>query len=261
MSLVLCVPVLILPVTTKRLQAHNDLASIIAPHTKNGDILIVSSKALATIEDCRIKLSELRPSEEAIAYAKKCRQDPAFTEAVLQETARLHGTVVGTCPWALLTAVKPDGMKRGRILCPNAGLDQSNVDNGYAIGWPKDAVMSATKLRDALEENGTRVAVIVTDSGCRPGRQGVTAFALTVAGMDPMLSQVGRSDLFGMKLKFTHEAVADQLATAGNAVMGNADQATPVAVIRDHGYAFSDFCGWVEGISSDDDLFSTILRT
>lgn len=81
------------------------------------------------------------------------------------------------------------------------------------------------------------------------------AFALVCDGIDPVKSEVGRKDLFGKPLRFTLEAVADQLATAANFVMGNADQSVPAAIIRDHGLALGNFSGWVDGIDPDEDLF------
>jgi len=251
------------------------------PHVQEGDVVIVSSKAAARVEGRIIDLQKITPSDEAKTLAKKCHQDPRFTETVMDETKRMNGQIAGTCPWALLTSLKPTGMKEGRILCPNAGLDQSNVEEGFAIGWPEDPVASTTRLRQKLIEftrkgtegtNGTdgaevrqknssvpSLAVILSDSCCKPGRRGVTAFALAASGIDPLLSQVGRSDLFGKKLKFTHEATVDQLAVAGNAVMGNADQATPAAIIREHGIPLSQFSGWVEGIDRKDDLFGELM--
>ena len=77
---------------------------------------------------------------------------------------------------------------------------------------------------------------------------GVTAFALVCVGLDPLLSQQGVEDLFGKPLRITTEAIADQLATAANFVMGNAGQSTPAAIIRAHGLRLSDFAGWVPGI-------------
>jgi len=278
---------LILPIKTARLTSGDDLSSILSEHVQDGDILVVSSKAVSMTEGHRWNLSTITPSEEATMLAAKARQDPSFTEAVLQETKRMHGSVVGTCPWALLTSLQPDGMRVGRILCPNAGLDQSNVEEGYAIGWPVDSVKSVAQLRMKLltqlndkklqtsphpnssPANGggakgrgqevKKIAIILSDSCCRPGRQGVSAFALTVSGLGPLQSEVGKTDLFGRTLKFTHEAIADQLAVAANAVMGNADQSIPAAIIRDHKYAFSDYEGWVEGIAPDEDLFRDVM--
>jgi coenzyme F420-0:L-glutamate ligase/coenzyme F420-1:gamma-L-glutamate ligase len=82
---------------------------------------------------------------------------------------------------------------------------------------------------------------------------------LTVSGFDPLISQIDTPDLFGTPLKMTHEATADQLATAANFLMGNADESTPAVVIRDHGLPLTDFHGWVPGIARKDDLFAGLL--
>ncbi|MDD5055207.1 MAG: coenzyme F420-0:L-glutamate ligase [Candidatus Peribacteraceae bacterium] len=283
---------LILPITTRRLKSGDDLAAILhaTGMIEAGDIVVISSKAVATVEGSSIDLRSKKPVNRAEELAKICHQNPLFTQAILDETERLNGDVIGTCPWTLLTSLKPKGMKSGRILCPNAGLDQSNVEKGYAIGWPVEPVESVRRLRKELETVGRipkkpgspknptnsryssvssessdasgsfRIAIILTDSCCHPTRAGVVAFALTCAGIDPVRSEAGNRDLFGRPLQFTTEAVADQLATAANAVMGNAAQATPAAIIRDHGIAFSDFCGWVEGIEEKDDLFEELFK-
>jgi coenzyme F420-0:L-glutamate ligase / coenzyme F420-1:gamma-L-glutamate ligase len=251
---------LIVPVVTARLKQGDDVVRILGENVQDGDIVVVSSKALAMVEGQERSLDAITVTDEAKMLAKKTNQDPRFSALVLEETKRMNGDVVGTCPWALLTSLRPDGMKTGRILCPNAGLDRSNVRDDCAIGWPVDSLASVRTFRDELQKQGKHIGVILSDSCCRPGRLGVVAFALTIAGLDPIASQVGKKDLFGHELRFTHEAVADQLATAGNAVMGNANQSIPAAIIRDHGYAFSDYSGWVEGIDAHEDLFRDILK-
>ena len=128
----------------------------------------------------------------------------------------MHGTVIGSCPKAMLCELKPDGLEEGTIFAVNAGLDTSNVEKGYAVGWPKDPVATVSKLRRDLEsETGKRIAVILTDSCCRPRRLGVTAFALTVCGIEPLLSQIGRKDIFGHELTMTHEAIAEDRKGGG----------------------------------------------
>ena len=184
-----------------------------------------------------------------------CHQDPRFTQAVLDETKRMNGVVAGTCPFALLTSLKPDGMETGRIFCPNAGLDQSNVESGFAIGWPRDPLKSIRKLQKSFSIFHFPFSIVLSDSCCRPSRLGVTAFALVCAGIDPLRSEIGKNDLFGKRMRVTNEAIADQLATAANAVMGNTNQCCPAAIVRDHGYPPSDFCGWVEGIEAEEDMF------
>jgi F420-0:gamma-glutamyl ligase len=289
---------LILPITTPRLKAGDDLAAILhaTGMIEAGDIVVVSSKAVATVEGAGMDLRSIKPRKKAEELAKTCHQDPHFTQAVLDETKRMNGDIVGTCPWALLTSLKPKGMKHGRILCPNAGLDLSNVVKGSAIGWPVNPVESVRKLKMKLERmtdmrtpklprepKGPRcfvtqhpgtsvpsvtlvpsvpshIALLLSDSCCHPTRLGVVAFALTCAGIDPIRSAVGERDLFGKQLQFTNEAVADQLATAANAVMGNAGQSTPAAIIRDHGLALTNYCGWLEGIEKNDDLFAGLFK-
>ncbi len=247
----------ILPIQTSLLQRSSDLAAEILKNItfEPGDILVISSKAVATVEDAAVSLANLAPSAEATKISRKCDQDPRFTEFVLRETKRMNGDVVGTSPHVLLTSLKPTGMNHGRILCPNAGADQSNTEKDYSIGWPLDPVRSAVSLRKKLG-----VPIIISDSCCVPGRLGVTAFALVCAGIDPFRSEIGTKDLFGKTMRMTQEAVADQLATAANAVMGNSAQCIPAAVIRNSGIPASGFSGWVEGIEPEEDLFRGILR-
>jgi len=277
---------LFLTIPTPVLQPGDDLAAVLRTHAalRDGDIVVLSSKAVATVEGAVIDLASMEPTAEAETWAKKTgSRGAAFIQAVLEETKRLHGRVVGACPGALLTEVKPEGLNHGTILTANAGLDESNVAKGFAVGWPKDPVASVSKLRKSLvhvlvssassvssvssslehpkqpSAPAKRIAIILTDSCCRPRRLGVTAFALAVAGLDPLVSQAGRKDLFGKELRITTEAVADQLATAANFVMGNAGQSVPAVIIRDHGLTLSDFAGWVPGIEPEEDLFRGVI--
>ncbi|MEI8230024.1 MAG: coenzyme F420-0:L-glutamate ligase [Candidatus Peregrinibacteria bacterium] len=248
----------ILPISTGLLNAGDNLAAILTQSFafQDNDILVISSKAIATIEGAAIDLTTLTVSDEAKTWAKECGKSPAFCQGVLEETKRLNGEIVSSCPLALLTELQPSGLSEGSLLVPNAGLDESNVAKGFAIGWPHDPLASGIRMKSAIEKSsGKNVAVITSDSNCRPRRIGVTAFALTSAGIDPLLSKIGMKDLFGKPMTMTVEAVADQLATAANSVMGNAGESIPAAVIRDHGYTLSDFAGWVPGIAKEEDLF------
>lgn len=85
--------------------------------------------------------------------------------------------------------------------------------------------------------------------------------ALTVAGFDPIISQVGKQDLFGHDMTMTSEAVADQLATAANYIMGNINQAIPAVVIRGHTLPMTQFSGWVPGMSAEEDMFQGMFRS
>ncbi len=248
----------IIPVTTSVLKKGDDVVKAMCESVsyKEGDIIVLSSKVIATVEGAALQLQSLQISEEATTLSKKYFLDAKFCQAVIEETKRMRGRILPSCQHALLTELRPAGFPQGVLLVPNAGLDQSNIDEGYAIGWPHNPVHSVQKIRkDLMNKTGKNIAVIMSDSCCHPGRLGVTAFALTVSGLDPFISLVGTADLFGKDLKITQEAVADQLAVAGNATMGNAHQSIPAAIIRDHGYALSAYEGWVPGIEPEEDLF------
>lgn len=262
----------ILLIRTPLLRAGDDLARILADHgdIRTGDIVVISSKAAATAEGASIDLSLMRPGAEAKRLAKESGRDAAFIQCVLNETKRLDGRVIGATTGAILTELQPVGFGEGVLLVPNAGLDQSNVEEGFAIGWPGDPVGSVRELREALRGGARRargmqgarsdIAVILSDSCCAAGRLGVTAFGLACAGIDPFLSLIGKPDAFGRTMHMTYEAVADQLATAANAVMGNSSQMTPAAIVRGHGYALSAFAGWVPGMAKEKDLFARTMQ-
>lgn len=274
---------LLLPIHIRLLQNGDDLASLLKEHTEfhTGDILVLSSKAVAAVEGAAIDLRQITPSKDAEKWSTTCGRSAAFCQAVLQEVERLHGEVVGTCPGALLTELRPTGLTEGTIFAANAGLDQSNVPDGFAMGWPREPVASVRRLRQTMQDIGPRTsdkgkespssrspksyfrsptfAVILSDSCCIPRRRGVLANALVVSGMDPLFSEIGHNDLFGKPLRITIEARADQLATAANILMGNAGQSVPAVIIRDHGLPLSNYEGWVPGIEPEEDLFQSIV--
>lgn len=255
----------LLPLHTGKLNYKANLVGALA-HAgtfEDGDIVAISSKVIAYTEGAAIDLSTLEVSAEAERWAQKLNRtnkNPAFRQAVLNETARMNGRVLNGCPFAMLCELEPESLDQGVILAVNAGLDMSNIDEGYAIGWPTDPVHSAKQLRSELQEyTGKTLGIIITDSCCHPRRWGVGAMALTVAGMDPLVDEVGRKDLWGDTLTMTKEAVADQLATAANYLMGNADQAVPGVIIRNSNLPLSEYAGWVPGIQPDEDIFQGLV--
>jgi coenzyme F420-0:L-glutamate ligase / coenzyme F420-1:gamma-L-glutamate ligase len=257
----------LIPVPTPLLSKGDDLVEpIIRAGLAHGDIVVVSSKAVATIEGRLIRLSTITPSTEAEEWSRRCGRSPAFRQAVLDEAERMNGRILPGCPEAMLTELKPTGLPSGVILVANAGLDESNAPEGFAVGWPADPVASVRRLCREIEKclppapapatgRGLGIGTILSDSTCRPRRFGVTAMALTVSGLDPLRSLVGTHDLYGKELQMTQEAIADQLATAANILMGNAAESIPAVIIRDHGIPLSDYEGWVPGIEPEEDLF------
>ena len=96
----------LLPLRTGLLRAGDDLAAALkrAGDLLPGDIVVVTSKAIATCDDDFVDLSAIGVSDAARSEAEKTGRSPEFCQAVLDETARMGGTVVGRCPGALLCA-------------------------------------------------------------------------------------------------------------------------------------------------------------
>ncbi len=197
---------------------------------RDGDIVVVSSKVVATA-DGRVKdLSRIRPSARARKIALKSGQPPEFVELILREADK----VLRVCRGAILT------IKDG-IICANAGADLSNVPAGKAVLMPANANRSAESLRQALATaEGVKVGIVISDSVVHPLRLGTVGQAIGTAGIEPVIDCRGKADIYGKPLRITFRAIADQLASAAEAVMGEAGERVPVAVIRDADVALVD---------------------
>ena len=121
---------------------------------------------------------------------------------------------------------------RHGFVCANAGVDLSNVDDGWAALLPIDGDRSARRIRDGLlARTGRSVGVIVSDTFGRPWRMGLTDVAIGVAGVAAVVDLRGTQDAAGRELHVTEVCVADELAGAAELVMGKAS-GVPVAVVR-----------------------------
>ena len=118
------------------------------------------------------------------------------------------------------------------FVCANAGIDLSNVEHGWAALLPVDADRSAKHVRDALRaREGVEVAVIVSDTFGRPWRRGLTDVAIGVSGVAAVVDLRETPDALGRVLHVTEVAVADEIASAAELVMGKATN-VPVAIVR-----------------------------
>ncbi len=117
-------------------------------------------------------------------------------------------------------------------VCANAGIDLSNVDDGYAALLPVDADRSARRIRDAVAaRDGVDVAVVVSDTFGRTWREGLVDVAIGVAGVAAVLDLRGKPDANERALRVTEIAVADEIASAAELVMGKATR-VPAAIVR-----------------------------
>jgi coenzyme F420-0:L-glutamate ligase/coenzyme F420-1:gamma-L-glutamate ligase len=114
----------------------------------------------------------------------------------------------------------------------NAGIDLSNTDDGTAVLLPKEPDRSARRFRAEIQRRcKVDVGVIVTDTFGRVWRVGVTDVAIGSAGIRPVLDLRGTTDALGRVLEVTEVAIADEIASAANLVLGKAE-ATPFAILR-----------------------------
>jgi F420-0:gamma-glutamyl ligase len=90
------------------------------------------------------------------------------------------------------------------------------------------------------KRTGKTIGVMVIDSRTQPLRLGNIGIALGVAGFRPVADDRGRRDLFGNVLRITRRAVADNLASACTAVIGESNESIPAALIRDAPAEFVD---------------------
>lgn len=191
---------------------------------EDGDIVVIAQKIVSKAEGQIVRLSSLIPSSFAIQLAKQCKKDPRTTELVLRQSKNIvkisNGVIISET-------------KHG-FICANAGVDQSNIMNSEetALLLPDDPDASAKKIMLMLKEKTNReIAVIITDSFGRPFRNGQTNVAIGIAGINPIMSYVGKKDMYGKKLKVTEIAVVDELASTAELVMGKS-KGIPIAVIR-----------------------------
>jgi coenzyme F420-0:L-glutamate ligase/coenzyme F420-1:gamma-L-glutamate ligase len=194
-----------------------------------GDVLAVAQKVVSKAEGRLLNLSSVEPSAQARELAVQSRKDPRLVQAILSESR----SVLRVRPGLLIVR------HRLGFVCANAGIDHSNVrgDWGEAEDWvlllPEDPDASARRLRQRFEQVlGQPVGVLVIDSHGRAWRVGTVGVAIGVSGVPAVLDLRGRSDLFGYRLQTTDVGLADELAGAASALMGQAGEGTPVIHMR-----------------------------
>lgn len=190
---------------------------------KENDVLVIASKVVAVTQGRIVDFSTINPSEKANKLAKKASIPPEFAEIILRES---NGQYIGVVPGAI-TTINEYG------LLANAGADQSNVEEGKAILLPKDIKESAKHIHEQiLLRKKTYVGVIIADSRTMPMRLGTVGCALGTYGFEPITDERGKKDLFHKTMHITTRAIADQLATAAELVMGETKERIPFAIIR-----------------------------
>lgn len=187
---------------------------------EDGDILVISESALATAEGRVVSLEEVTPGKLAIDLAAMYSKDSREMELILNESDE----IVGGIPGVVLT------LKDG-FLYPNAGIDHSNAPPGYVVLFPADPSRSASEIRRRIS-SGKRIGVVIGDSRTHPLRLGCVGVALACDGMEAVEDARGQKDLYGRELQITRKAVADNVVSAAQIVMGEGDEGIPAAIVR-----------------------------
>lgn len=212
---------------------------------QQGDVLVVTQKIISKAEGQLVKLDTIEPSDFARIAAETSRKDANYIEVVLRESRRIvrmdHGV--------LLTETHHG------FVCANSGIDESNVsgNEGEIMLLPTDSDRSAREIRARLQDLAGEgptfeIAIIVSDTWGRPWRNGQVNMAIGVAGIEPLADYRGQYDPYGYELHASVIAVADELASAAELVMGKIDR-VPVALIR--GYSYTPAEGTVQTLLRD----------
>lgn len=214
-------------------QPGDDLANLLLSALKqqsialqDGDTLVLAQKIISKAEGRIRNLAEISPSSEAITLAEETDKDPRLVQAILDESTEVVRKRRG------VLVVRH---KNGWVMA-QAGIDQSNVEgaeDGNLLLLPVDPDKSAQMLRDTLKERtGHDIAIVIADSFGRPFRNGTTGIAIGAAGLQSFMDIRGETDLYGRELKVSTIAYADEIASTGSLLMGQAAEGIPAVLIR-----------------------------
>jgi len=216
----------------KEIESSDDISKLIinSADLNDGDIIVIAQKIISKQEGRIIDLSSVTPSLLAEGISSQYDKDPRIIELILSESKR----IVRMKNQIIIVQTNHG------FICANAGVDESNVKNGYAILLPVNSDMSAKIIREKIKSNTDKnVAIIISDTFGRPFRMGQTNCAIGISGLSPLLDYAGTLDSFGKILRVTEIAVADELSAAAELVMGKALKC-PVTIIRDYSFNFKE---------------------
>lgn len=215
---------------------------------QDGDVVVISHIVVSRAEGNTVNLDDVEPSDFAKNFAQQFNKDPAVVEVVLRQSKR----IVRMSDGKLITE------SLHGFVCANSGVDKSNVPGERNVALlPKNPDLSAQRMRRKIRElTGKDVAVIISDTHGRPLRKGEINIAIGVAGISPIRDRRREKDLFGYVLRVKRTAIADELSSAAELVIGQANEGIPVAIIRGYSYPKSEKAKATELIRPrEEDLF------
>lgn len=201
----------IIAIKTHRIEASESLEKILDLYLtsiKEQDIIAITSKIISM---CQARII----SKKNISKEQLIKQE---ADAILQTTYN---------PYGIYLTIK------NNIIIPSAGIDESNGQDVYIL-YPKDIAKTANCIWNYLRRKYSikHLGIIITDSHTTPMRTGVTGICLGWCGFKPLYSYVGKPDLYNNPLKVTNINLLDALATSSVLIMGEGNEQTPLAIIR-----------------------------
>ncbi|MDD3454590.1 MAG: coenzyme F420-0:L-glutamate ligase [Methanobacteriales archaeon] len=133
--------------TIPLIKEGDDLATLIIEASKrehlkieDGDIIVIAETIVSKAEGNTINLKGIKPGSVAKRLAEQTGKDPRLVEAILRESKDIikvgHDFIISET-------------KHG-FICANAGIDESNVEEGMATPLPEDPDATAEKIRSSL---------------------------------------------------------------------------------------------------------------
>ncbi len=215
------------PIFRKESEFWEFLSETIDSVLQAGDILVIAHTPLSRIMNCIVNLEEVNPSEKAISLAETLNKDPKKIQVILDQSREIIKSERGI----LITENKSG------TICANAGIDESNAGKGNVVFVPENPDLVANQIYDWVKSNfNLDIPVIISDSVGRALRRHAVNIAIGVYGLNPVKNYVGTNDLFGYELKISQIAVADEIASAAQLMMGEADEGTPIIIVRGFDY-------------------------
>jgi coenzyme F420-0:L-glutamate ligase/coenzyme F420-1:gamma-L-glutamate ligase len=222
------------------IQPNEDLLQIILDIFKekniilnDKDIIVISEKIIATAQGRVVDLSRVKKvSDQAKELALKYKMDKRIVNLILKEASMILGGI----DTVLLAEVNG-------LLIANAGIDHSNSGGeNFVVLLPENPQQTINEYRNFFMRtfNLKHLGVILSDSRVQPLKKGTIGVAIAVSGFEPIEDCRGRADLFGRPLQITQRAIADNLVSAAQILLGEADEQTPIVIIKGAPVIFID---------------------
>lgn len=244
----------IIPIKTRKIKPEDDLIEVLSRglqaakiSLQSGDIIAIVSKIVALTEGGIIDIQGKKDTSKKGRYGAY-KDSTALLKYIESETdIRFDNEMFLTI--------------KNNIFTPSAGVDTSNIPEGYAIGWPKDAYASAEILRKKIASGHKffKLGVLIFDSFIIPLRNGVTGIALGYSGFQGVEDYRGKKDLFGNTLRVTRKNIADGLSAAATVVTGEGRESIPFVIIRGAPVKFSKRVSPTEIICKPKDCLYRVL--